>query len=66
LDFILCFRKNIKNIIMGKVHSNEDVNWSQGQACFERKVAMHVLMKISIATNVWKGTQQTKCIMMEM
>ncbi len=28
MDFGLCFRKNIKDVVMGKVHSNEDVNHS--------------------------------------
>jgi hypothetical protein len=30
VDFGLCFKENIKDVIMGKVHSNEDVNCTQG------------------------------------
>jgi len=30
VHFGMCFKKNIKDVIMGKVHSNEDVNRTQG------------------------------------
>jgi hypothetical protein len=39
MDFGLCFKKNIKDAIMGKVHSNEDVDYSQNQAHFEKNVS---------------------------
>jgi hypothetical protein len=38
MDFGLCFRRNIKDDIMCKVHSNKDVDRSRGQACFKRNV----------------------------
>ncbi len=30
VDFGMCFKKNIKGAITGKVHSNENVNHTQG------------------------------------
>ncbi len=38
MDFGLCFRKNIKDVIIGKVHFDNDVNHNQGQAHFKRNV----------------------------
>jgi hypothetical protein len=39
MDFSLCFRKNFKDLIMGKVHYDEVVNHSQGRAYFQRNVS---------------------------
>jgi hypothetical protein len=39
VDFGLCFKKNIKDAIMGKVHFDKDVDYSQGQAHFKKNVS---------------------------
>jgi hypothetical protein len=39
MDFGLCFISSIENAIMGKVHFDEDVNRSWGQAHFKRNVS---------------------------
>jgi hypothetical protein len=38
MEFGLCFKRCIKDVIMGKMHFNEDLNHSQGWACFVRNV----------------------------
>jgi hypothetical protein len=30
MDFGMCFKKNIKDAIIGNVHFDEDVNYNQG------------------------------------
>jgi hypothetical protein len=39
MDFGMCLKKNMKDVIMGKVHSNKDVDCSQGQVHFEKNVS---------------------------
>jgi hypothetical protein len=39
MDFSLCLKRNIKDDIMGKVHSNKDVNHNQSYAHFENNIS---------------------------
>ncbi len=39
MDFGLCFKRNIKDVIMGKVHFDKGVNHSWGRMCFKRNVS---------------------------